>query len=53
MLWEEIHKKLHELEVTAPTKDFASFVNALDNYIDTVSIVILLVYSVGSGFIIR
>lgn len=35
-LWEEIHNYLKELEMSAPTTDFASFVNALDKYINNV-----------------
>ncbi|XP_026815483.1 apolipophorins [Rhopalosiphum maidis] len=35
-LWEEIHKYLQELEKSAPTIDFASFIKALDNYINNV-----------------
>jgi hypothetical protein len=35
-VWEEIHIYLQELEESAPTKDFASFIHALDNYINNI-----------------
>uniref|UniRef100_A0A2H8TZF4 Apolipophorin n=1 Tax=Melanaphis sacchari TaxID=742174 RepID=A0A2H8TZF4_9HEMI len=35
-LWEEIHKYLQELEASSPTLDFASFIKALDKYIDNI-----------------
>ncbi|CAH1725498.1 unnamed protein product [Aphis gossypii] len=35
-LWKEIHNYLKELEMSAPTTDFASFVSALDKYINNV-----------------
>lgn len=38
MLAEEIDKYLQKLEVTAPTKDFAKFINSLRMYIHNVNI---------------
>lgn len=39
-LYEEIHKYLNKMEMTAPTKVLANFINALDKYIENVSIVV-------------
>ncbi|XP_060861024.1 apolipophorins isoform X2 [Metopolophium dirhodum] len=35
-VWEEIHNYLQDLENSAPTKDFRSFINALDKYINNI-----------------
>lgn len=40
-LCKEIHKYLRKMEITAPTKELADFINALDNYISNVSIEVI------------